>query len=478
MKRNRGKAKGAERSRVGDRIRSVFAWARLPKGFDKRLGHQLEFVAIVSGIAIALLCVIALLFPTQPDIRSAVQQFRQSGLSEIVQSAQGDRRVGQGAIESDAPNLILKQRPDVAKEIVSRAYLKGVIYYGEGMYPNARGLNPYKTLVAYVSMDDIGKDYSDHPRYLVHFTLADGTESAADTAGACQFLSTTWDSLHRLYPDIWFKDIPAFAPLNQDLACLVNFARTGGYKVLMEGWGVNESGHIWVDVEKWTQAVHLSCGQWISLPCDASGANADPKQPVKDIVDLWHNFLSTLEEEEAMIVPRPATPLSEQTIVPIASASRVPEDSFPSDLKGIAQAGDVVGGIPLISPRGWRIHPVLGTKRFHKGDDWGTEIGTPLFAPVEGRVKCYQQPEGAGTYGRFFPDAWGDREWMVAHLSVCEDGHYHPKEVWGKTGNSGALTTGPHAHFEFWTPLDGKWADRDVPKGWWWAFATGDLPKS
>jgi murein DD-endopeptidase MepM/ murein hydrolase activator NlpD len=121
---------------------------------------------------------------------------------------------------------------------------------------------------------------------------------------------------------------------------------------------------------------------------------------------------------------------------------------------------------------------VLGTKRFHKGDDWGTEVGTPLFAPVEGQVKCFEQPEGAGTYGRFFPDAWTDREWMVAHLSVCEEGHYHPKEVWGKTGNSGGLTTGPHAHFEFWTPLDGVWADRDVPKGWWAAFATGEIPKA
>ena len=58
----------------------------------------------------------------------------------------------------------------------------------------------------------------------------------------------------------------------------------------------------------------MSCGQWISLPCDSTGVNADPKQPVKAIEDIWHNFLSTLEEEEALIVPRPATPVVESKL--------------------------------------------------------------------------------------------------------------------------------------------------------------------
>ena len=135
----RRKVDRAKRGRAGDNIRSAFAWARLPKGFDKQFKGQFKFVAIVSGIAIALLCLVALLFPTQPEVRSAVEQFRTSGLAQIVQPDQAPqaRNRSQGAIETAAPNLILKQRPDVAREIVARAYLKGVIYYGEGMYPNA-----------------------------------------------------------------------------------------------------------------------------------------------------------------------------------------------------------------------------------------------------------------------------------------------------------------------------------------------------
>jgi murein DD-endopeptidase MepM/ murein hydrolase activator NlpD len=50
---------------------------------------------------------------------------------------------------------------------------------------------------------------------------------------------------------------------------------------------------------------------------------------------------------------------------------------------------------PITSPFGWRIHPILHTRRFHEGVDFGCSGGTPIHAADRGRVVI------AGWYGAY-----------------------------------------------------------------------------
>lgn len=100
---------------------------------------------------------------------------------------------------------------------------------------------------------------------------------------------------------------------------------------------------------------------------------------------------------------------------------------------------------------GWRIHPIYGTKRQHRGADIAAPIGTPVVAAGDGVVSY------AGTMGGFgnvimITHSTNDGIFttVYAHLSkisvstgqVVDKGSYI-----GAIGNTGA-STGPHLHFE------------------------------
>lgn len=100
-----------------------------------------------------------------------------------------------------------------------------------------------------------------------------------------------------------------------------------------------------------------------------------------------------------------------------------------------------------------------GDGRNHKGVDWGTtdgiEVGTPLFAPVDGHISNAGDdgpytPEGGHTAGRWLWFA-GDNgtRWKMFHLNRVTG----PAGVWlaagtpiAEVGNTG--TQAPHLHLE------------------------------
>lgn len=100
---------------------------------------------------------------------------------------------------------------------------------------------------------------------------------------------------------------------------------------------------------------------------------------------------------------------------------------------------------------GWRVHPIYGTKRQHRGADIAAPIGTPVVAAGDGVVSYAGSMGGFGnvimithsTDGGIFTTVY-------AHLSkisvstgqVVDKGSYI-----GAIGNTGA-STGPHLHFE------------------------------
>lgn len=198
-------------------------------------------------------------------------------------------------------HLTLKNNLELAKILAVKAFLWGVIYYSEGTYANFTAISPYRLILGEEAFDS----YKDHPRRLV--TVNPGTAYAAtsDAAGACQFTSEIWDALHQHYPHVWYTDVPAFHPKNQDIGCLLLFAEAGGYKRLVDGVSVNALGEIEVNVKQFMEAVSISCPIWASFPCqDGAGAYTKPEfgyQRAKPIEELWKNYRIVLESEQSLL---------------------------------------------------------------------------------------------------------------------------------------------------------------------------------
>ncbi|MEM6254786.1 MAG: peptidoglycan DD-metalloendopeptidase family protein [Cyanobacteria bacterium P01_D01_bin.156] len=113
----------------------------------------------------------------------------------------------------------------------------------------------------------------------------------------------------------------------------------------------------------------------------------------------------------------------------------------------------------LTSLFGWRMHPVLGVRRFHTGSDLGAQLGTPVVATQSGRVDF---ADVAGGYGlmvvlRHYDDTLESRYAHLARLLVKPGEWVEQGEVVGLVGSTG-LSTGPHLHFELRQLTETGWA--------------------
>lgn len=104
----------------------------------------------------------------------------------------------------------------------------------------------------------------------------------------------------------------------------------------------------------------------------------------------------------------------------------------------------------ISSPFGYRIHPVTGGLKHHKGLDMAAPTGTPIHAAADGTIR---EAGWHGGYGNFV---------LIQHTSVYATayGHMsriHPSmtpglrvrqgDVIGYVGSTG-MSTGPHLHYE------------------------------
>jgi len=103
---------------------------------------------------------------------------------------------------------------------------------------------------------------------------------------------------------------------------------------------------------------------------------------------------------------------------------------------------------PLTSGFGYRVHPILGYRRFHAGVDFGAPHGTPIYAADSGVVIF---SGWYGGYGRSIIVDHGDSlTTLYAHTSrvyVQEGQTVERGEAIAAVGSTG-LSTGPHLHFE------------------------------
>ena len=113
------------------------------------------------------------------------------------------------------------------------------------------------------------------------------------------------------------------------------------------------------------------------------------------------------------------------------------------------QMGMPVAG-HITSAFGWRMHPLLGFMKLHKGLDIGASYGSPIHAVVDGTVSFAGR---AGGYGNFVKvDHQGDLVSGSGHMrrtAVRRGEHVTRGQVIGYVGSTG-LSTGPHLHWEIW----------------------------
>ncbi len=103
---------------------------------------------------------------------------------------------------------------------------------------------------------------------------------------------------------------------------------------------------------------------------------------------------------------------------------------------------------PVTSPFGWRIHPILGYKKFHTGIDIGVGYGVPVRSSAAGTV-IYAS--WMGGYGNVIIVDHGDGlSTLYAHqssLAVGNGAHVARGQTVGYVGSTG-FSTGPHLHYE------------------------------
>jgi len=108
------------------------------------------------------------------------------------------------------------------------------------------------------------------------------------------------------------------------------------------------------------------------------------------------------------------------------------------------------GGYRISSKFGNRKHPIHGHTAFHKGVDYATKIGTPIYATADGTIDYIGNNGGYGKYIRIKHK--DDYTTCYAHISKFNNNIKLGSKVKqgqvvayvGSTGNA----TGPHLHYE------------------------------
>ena len=104
----------------------------------------------------------------------------------------------------------------------------------------------------------------------------------------------------------------------------------------------------------------------------------------------------------------------------------------------------------LLSGYGVRIHPVYNRQRMHDGVDFRADVGTPVYATGDAKIRSAGRN---GTYGNLLIlDHGFGYETRYAHLSGFTEGIRAGKNIKrgdliGYSGDTG-LTSGPHLHYE------------------------------
>jgi len=154
----------------------------------------------------------------------------------------------------------------------------------------------------------------------------------------------------------------------------------------------------------------------------------------------------SLSEIEMMIGLKP---LEESTIQERVSATKI-DSQHRATLMELIPNGSPIEYQGITSKFGYRMHPILHKREFHRGVDMKAKLNTPVYAPADAIVEWSGYHKKSG-FGRLIilDHMYGFKSYY-GHLkkTVVKSNQFVKKgALIGYTGSSG-LSNGPHLHYE------------------------------
>ncbi|MCW8333969.1 peptidoglycan DD-metalloendopeptidase family protein [Vibrio sp. SCSIO 43135] len=112
-------------------------------------------------------------------------------------------------------------------------------------------------------------------------------------------------------------------------------------------------------------------------------------------------------------------------------------------------SGPPVHNARTSSGYGKRKHPVTGAIKFHRGQDFAVNTGTPVYAPADGVVEVTRpSSKGSGNFLRLQHSYGFSSSYSHLQKFKVKSGDFVQKgDLIAYSGNSG-LSSGPHLHYE------------------------------
>ena len=142
-------------------------------------------------------------------------------------------------------------------------------------------------------------------------------------------------------------------------------------------------------------------------------------------------------------------PIDEESLAERVSATKM-SSQHRAVLMQLIPNGSPIEYHGITSKFGWRMHPTLHKREYHRGSDMKAKRNTKVYAPADAIVEWagYHKRSGYGTL-IILEHAYGFKTYY-GHLNktVVKSGQFVKKgTLIGYTGNSG-MSNGPHLHYE------------------------------
>jgi murein DD-endopeptidase MepM/ murein hydrolase activator NlpD len=172
---------------------------------------------------------------------------------------------------------------------------------------------------------------------------------------------------------------------------------------------------------------------------DTQSALLSKKKELSEVSD-------TLSEIETLIG---IAPVADMTLQERVSVTKLNSEHMATLLQFIPSGSPIIYN-GITSKFGYRIHPTLKRKEFHRGLDMKARMKTPVYATADGIVEYagYHKKSGFGNLV-ILQHNYGFRAYF-GHLNkiVIKSGKFVKKgDLIAYTGNSG-MSSGPHLHYE------------------------------